>query len=107
MSALTRIQARNDRYADDLRLLVLDLQERVATLERKTILLRGVSISTNVERWFRGHVYLSTIQFVSELLVVEPSYSESAIRTALYRAAKTGRIVRVKEGLYREGESPR
>lgn len=104
-SDLKRLQARNLRYQDDLQALVADLARRVAVLEHKTALLAGVSIAGNIERWFRSHIYLATMQFVAEMEAVEPSYSASAIRTALYRAAVSGRIVRVREGLYIEAES--
>lgn len=108
-ASLRRLRSAKGHFApmdDDLRFRVSQLEARMAIVEGRTCLLKGVSIGTNLDRWFRGHQFLSTLQFTAELTAIEPTYSGSAIRTAIYRAHETGRLVRLRDGLYREALTP-
>jgi len=78
------------------------LEQRMDRLEKKSTLQRNSSIPENIVRWFRSHRYLATLQFIAELHEVEPGYKESAVRTALYRMAQQGKLIRVRDGLYTE-----
>lgn len=81
---------------------IKQLEQRLDRLENKSVLIRDATIPQNIERWFRFHRFLSVGQFSAELRYMDPTYTESAIRTTLWRMCHTGKIIRVKDGLYTE-----
>ena len=77
------------------------LEQRVLKLETHSTLDPKRTIPENIWLWFGCHSYLHVGTLDMELSAIGLVYSKNAVRSACHRLAKEGRLIRVKQAIYR------